>query len=678
MSMLLRFRHACFVTILALFCLILAGAIYAPCFADQVTLAWDAGDPAPDGYRVYKRTADTAYDYSDPAWSGEETTCTLYDLSVGVQYYFVVRAYVGTFESGDSNEVAFLLEDTGQSEGDGTDPGQNDPGDAEPPVTVSSTIVSSCGANGSISPSGSLAITQGNDQTYAIQAETGFHIADVLVDDVSMGPISEYTFQDVSGDHTIYAAFAPDDFTISASTDGHGVISPSGDRTVSYGGSQTYDILPDTGYVISDVIVDGVSVSVLSEYTFSSIDSNHTIEAVFITDNKPPIADAGPDQTVDEATQVTLSGLNSMDPDDGIASFQWRQLQGPSVIADSVSDDQVLFIAPNVDEQGQSLVFELTVTDYSGVSSVDTCIVNVSWVNAAPVAHAGNDQTVYGGETVFLNGSNSYDSDNGITDYQWVQRQGPEVTLSASGDMQPSFIAPDVDDGGASLVFELTVTDADGLQDTDTCVVTVAWENQPPVADAGPDFEVISGDQVTLDGSLSTDPDDGILGYQWKQTEGLPVSLSDSTALSPVFTAPEVDEDGAVLTFELIVTDVHGLQSTDNCQVFIQAQVGSTELEADTTAPELAITDPYGSFVLVRQRIINIQGSTSDNVAVDQVVWENNSRGSSGVASLESDGSWEIKNLLLSSWFNTITITAYDTNGNSQSATLVVLSWSRR
>jgi len=62
-----------------------------------------------------------------------------------------------------------------------------------------------------------------------------------------------------------------------------------------------------------------------------------------------------------------------------------------------------------------------------------------------------------------------------------------------------------------------------------------------PTADAGPDQTVNEGDTVTLDGSNSSDLDDGIASYLWDQTGGTPVPLSDPTAVQPTFTAPDVD-----------------------------------------------------------------------------------------------------------------------------------------
>jgi len=76
--------------------------------AAQVTLQWDANNPAPDGYRLYQRTHGGNYNYATPAWSGARTTATIYDLADNTEYYFVARAFAGTQESGNSNEVLFV------------------------------------------------------------------------------------------------------------------------------------------------------------------------------------------------------------------------------------------------------------------------------------------------------------------------------------------------------------------------------------------------------------------------------------------------------------------------------------------------------------------------------------------------------------------------------------------
>jgi hypothetical protein len=69
-----------------------------------------------------------------------------------------------------------------------------------------------------------------------------------------------------------------------------------------------------------------------------------------------------------------------------------------------------------------------------------------------------------------------------------------------------------------------------------------------------------------LDGSNSSDPDvDDIMTYQWKQTGGTAVKLSDPTSKLPTFEAPVFeDADGQPLIFELIVTDGQGDQSQED------------------------------------------------------------------------------------------------------------------
>jgi hypothetical protein len=73
---------------------------------------------------------------------------------------------------------------------------------------ISHTITSSAGSHGSISPSGATTVNSGENQTYNITADSGYHISDVLVDDSSVGVVSSYIFSNVVAGHTISATFA--------------------------------------------------------------------------------------------------------------------------------------------------------------------------------------------------------------------------------------------------------------------------------------------------------------------------------------------------------------------------------------------------------------------------------------------------------------------------------------
>ena len=295
------------------------------------------------------------------------------------------------------------------------------------------------------------------------------------------------------------------------------------------------------------------------------------VHVLDIESNDPPTADAGPDQNVDEETTVTLDGSNSFDPDDGIEFYQWKQIAGPSVSLSNPQAVQPTFTSPSVAaSQSKSLKFELTVTDYGGLKDTDTTVVNVTGDNDPPTADAGPDQNVDEETTVTLDGSNSSDPDDGIEFYQWKQIAGPSVSLSNPQAVQPTFSAPTVGSDGVSFTFELTVTDYGSLQSTNTTIVNVIWLNDPPAANAGVDQTVLEKSAVTLNGSNSSDPDDGIASYQWKQVAGQSVTFSDPTDDQPTFEAPSFDDSGdQPLIFELIVTDDGGLQSSDSTNVTV-------------------------------------------------------------------------------------------------------------
>ena len=73
--------------------------------------------------------------------------------------------------------------------------------------TKTYTITATAGNGGSISPSGAVKVNYGANQTFKITANSGFSIAAVMVDDVSQGAITTYTFKNVTANHTISATF---------------------------------------------------------------------------------------------------------------------------------------------------------------------------------------------------------------------------------------------------------------------------------------------------------------------------------------------------------------------------------------------------------------------------------------------------------------------------------------
>ena len=148
-------------------------------------------------------------------------------------------------------------------------------------VPITYSITGSAGTNGTVSPGGIVTVNYGDSRTYTITASTGYKVSDVRVDNISIGAVSEYTFNNITANHTISATFIINTFTITASSGTGGLITPSGTATLNYGSGKSYTITPDTGYNITDVLVDNISMGAVTSFTFSNITSDHTISATF-------------------------------------------------------------------------------------------------------------------------------------------------------------------------------------------------------------------------------------------------------------------------------------------------------------------------------------------------------------------------------------------------------------
>ncbi len=132
---------------------------------------------------------------------------------------------------------------------------------------------------GSIVPSGAVSVAQGADQNFTITSGASSYIQDVLLDGSSALPDgiedaqgflieAVLTVSNITQDHTVEAVFALKTYTITATAGTGGSIAPAGDITVEYGADQTFNMTPDAGYQIADVLVDGASIGATPTYTF--------------------------------------------------------------------------------------------------------------------------------------------------------------------------------------------------------------------------------------------------------------------------------------------------------------------------------------------------------------------------------------------------------------------------
>lgn len=184
--------------------------------------------------------------------------------------------------------------------------------------------------------------------------------------------------------------------------------------------------------------------------------------------------------------------------------------------------------------------------------------------NKKPKANPGKSQTVNEQTLVTLDGSGSVDADGTIASYLWEQTSGDSVTLTGANSARASFTAPLVKKA-SKLAFKLTVTDNAGATANKPLSVQVKPVNTPPVANAGGNQSILVGAAVALNGSASSDTDGQIVKYQWKQTAGTKVKLTNANTATPGFTAPSALKAGAeseALAFTVTVTDDEKASST--------------------------------------------------------------------------------------------------------------------
>lgn len=88
------------------------------------------------------------------------------------------------------------------------------------------------------------------------------------------------------GDRRFYAKRQSEVFSITAAQSDGGKIEPHDAVSVDYDSIVTYKIIPNDGYTISNVFIDGVSIGASEQYTFQNVDKNHTISAQFASLNR--------------------------------------------------------------------------------------------------------------------------------------------------------------------------------------------------------------------------------------------------------------------------------------------------------------------------------------------------------------------------------------------------------
>ncbi|MCP3673532.1 MAG: tandem-95 repeat protein, partial [Gammaproteobacteria bacterium] len=287
-----------------------------------------------------------------------------------------------------------------------------------------------------------------------------------------------------------------------------------------------------------------------------------------LLNNILPTANAGTDQTVAEGELVSLSGSAS-DSNGDVVSTSWTQTQGTAVTLDNNNTLNPSFQTPSISDD-ETAIFELTVTDDIGEFSTDSVSINIVAVNDAPVAN-DDTATVDEGNNVVINvRDNDTDAETATSDLEITNLPATTTngTLTDNGDGTVSY----THDGSETISdsFTYTVSDDELESAAATVEITVTPVNDPPTITMPDDQNVGVSLPVTLTAQAS-DIDGTVTDYQWVQTSGTEVILTDEDTLTASFISPIPDflPNSEELMFTLTVTDNNDAELTTEHKVTV-------------------------------------------------------------------------------------------------------------
>lgn len=142
-------------------------------------------------------------------------------------------------------------------------------------ITISNSI------GGTINYNGKIEVNYGEQKEFEFIPSPGYKIERVYVDDENVGNVNSYIFNNINSDHQLYVEFSKLNYIVTAAAGINGTITPAGSTMVDYGEGLIYNFSPNTGYYISDVKVNNVSVGAVNSYTFLNITENKVISVEF-------------------------------------------------------------------------------------------------------------------------------------------------------------------------------------------------------------------------------------------------------------------------------------------------------------------------------------------------------------------------------------------------------------
>jgi hypothetical protein len=356
----------------------------------------------------------------------------------------------------------------------------------------------------------------------------------------------------------------------------------------------------------------------------------------------------------------------------GLASVTWTNSRGGGGLATLTGPSTNLTWSASVYLFTGLNTITVTATDNHGRTATDVIVMDFTPENAAPtiVITSPAGATATSASQVIAIAGNSNDN-VGVVAVTWKNQ-----TTLIRGDAVPGTLPSDYSSWTASIPLAsgpnvIVVTAVDDAGNIATASVTVTYTpatpdtTDPTVTVTGPTnldlyTATVSPLALVLDAS---DPGNGIAGVYWRNaatggngtaTPGVAPSWSASIGLAlgtNVVTVTAVDASGNTATDTLIVT--------------------FTPAAPDGISPAVAIVTPSNVTTYnTSTALLSLAGTSSDDTAIATVVWSNPAATATGSA--EGTLAWT-SDLTLVAGINLITVTAYDTSGNTATSSITVL-----
>ncbi len=352
------------------------------------------------------------------------------------------------------------------------------------------------------------------------------------------------------------------------------------------------DTIADYHWVFGDG-TDGHGSTIIHAYTAAGI---YTV-TLYVTDsrgatshsetscqvelpNRLPTANAGGPYEGEEGFAVEFDGTQSYDPDADPLTYTWN-------FGDSTPAETGIQVSHIYAAEGDYNV-SLSVEDGQGGLDSTTVDIHIGQPNQAPSAtftHTGLPVSL---ETITFDGRDSSDPDGNIVSYAWdfndgMTTTGPYVTHAFPAD--------------GSYTVSLTVKDNKGAETVYSEVLNIS-ANQAPQAVLNVMGNLREGETVTFTAAGSTDPEGGVLTYEWDFGDG---NTATGLEVDYVFTSPDL------YTVTLEVTDHVGIATTETTDVSISSASGP-----------VAVLSASGQIVI--NESINFDGSASYDLSGGSIV----------------------------------------------------------